>query len=69
MKLASLKSGRDGALAVVSRDLARAAAVPTIAPSLQAASRGALAKCVATAGADRSDACKVPHAQCDGSAK
>jgi hypothetical protein len=40
-----------------------------IAPSLQGASRGALAKCVATAGADRRDACKVTHAKCDGSAK
>ena len=37
MKLASLKSGRDGTLVVVSRDLALAATVPTIAPSLQAA--------------------------------
>ena len=40
-----------------------------IAPNLQAASRGALAKCVATAGNDRHDACKVTHAKCDGSAK
>ncbi len=37
MKLASLKSGRDGRLVVVSRDLARAVAVPDIAPTLQAA--------------------------------
>ncbi len=38
MKLASLAAGgRDGALVVVSRDLARAAAVPDIAPTLQAA--------------------------------
>lgn len=37
MKLASLKSGRDGKLVVVSRDLARAVAVPDIAPTLQAA--------------------------------
>ncbi len=38
MKLASLKNGtRDGALAVVSRDLACAVRVPTIAPTLQAA--------------------------------
>lgn len=38
MKLASLKSGgRDGTLVVVSRDLARAVAVPDIAPTLQAA--------------------------------
>lgn len=37
MKLASLKRGRDGTLVVVSRDLARACAVPGIAPTLQAA--------------------------------
>ncbi|TCO79265.1 fumarylacetoacetate (FAA) hydrolase [Plasticicumulans lactativorans] len=38
MKLASLKAGgRDGRLVVVSRDLARAAAVPEIAPTLQRA--------------------------------
>jgi fumarylacetoacetate (FAA) hydrolase len=37
MKLASLKHGRDGKLLVVSRDLSRAAAVPDIAPTLQAA--------------------------------
>ena len=37
MKLASLKSGRDGRLVVVSRDLARAVPVPDIAPTLQAA--------------------------------
>jgi fumarylacetoacetate (FAA) hydrolase len=38
MKLASLKAGgRDGTLVVVSRDLARAVAVPEIAPTLQAA--------------------------------
>ncbi len=37
MKLASLKSGRDGRLVVVSRDLARCIAVPDIAPTLQAA--------------------------------
>jgi fumarylacetoacetate (FAA) hydrolase len=38
MKLATLKDGsRDGTLAVVSRDLARAIAVPEIAPTLQAA--------------------------------
>ena len=37
MKLASLKSGRDGKLVVVSRDLARAVAVPDIAPTLQVA--------------------------------
>ena len=38
MKLASLKrGGRDGTLVVVSRDLARCAAVPEIAPTLQRA--------------------------------
>lgn len=37
MKLASLKGGRDGRLAVVSRDLARAVLAPKIAPTLQAA--------------------------------
>ena len=38
MKLATLKDGsRDGALALVSRDLAHALAVPEIAPTLQAA--------------------------------
>jgi fumarylacetoacetate (FAA) hydrolase len=37
VKLASLRSGRDGALVVVSRDLARCARVPQIAPTLQAA--------------------------------
>lgn len=37
MKLASLKDGRDGTLVVVSRDLARAVAVPHIAPTLQRA--------------------------------
>ena len=38
MKLATLKDGsRDGRLVVVSRDLARAVAVPRIAPTLQAA--------------------------------
>jgi fumarylacetoacetate (FAA) hydrolase len=35
MKLASLKSGRDGALVVVSRDLARCVAVPHIAMTMQ----------------------------------
>jgi fumarylacetoacetate (FAA) hydrolase len=35
MKLASLKSGRDGALVVVSRDLSRCVAVPHIAMTLQ----------------------------------
>jgi fumarylacetoacetate (FAA) hydrolase len=37
MKLASLKSGRDGRLLVVSRDLSRALAVPEIAATLQGA--------------------------------
>lgn len=36
MKLASLKSGRDGALIIVSRDLTRAAKADDIAPTLQA---------------------------------
>jgi fumarylacetoacetate (FAA) hydrolase len=35
MKLASLKSGRDGALVVVSRDLSRCVAVPHVAMTLQ----------------------------------
>ncbi|MBT3788445.1 MAG: fumarylacetoacetate hydrolase family protein [Alphaproteobacteria bacterium] len=37
MKLASLKSGRDGRLCVVSKDLSRAVEVPHIAPTLQQA--------------------------------
>lgn len=37
MKLASLKQGRDGQLVVVSRDLARCAAVPDIAATMQQA--------------------------------
>ena len=37
MKLASLKSGRDGKLVVVSRDLSRAVSAEDIAPTLQAA--------------------------------
>jgi fumarylacetoacetate (FAA) hydrolase len=37
VKLASLREGRDGALAVVSRDLARCMRVPQIAPTLQSA--------------------------------
>lgn len=37
MKLASLKHGRDGMLAVVSRDLTRCVTVPHIAPTLQRA--------------------------------
>ena len=36
MKLASLKGGRDGRLALVSSDLSTAMLVPDIAPSLQA---------------------------------
>lgn len=40
MKLASLKSGRDGRLIVVSRDLSRAVGVADIAPTLQAALDG-----------------------------
>lgn len=39
-----------------------------VAADKAAASRDALAKCVATAG-DRHDFCKVTHADCDGSAK
>jgi fumarylacetoacetate (FAA) hydrolase len=37
MKLASLKSGRDGALVVVSKDLARMTSAADIAPTMQAA--------------------------------
>ncbi len=37
MKLASLKSGRDGRLAVVSRDLTRAVLASAVAPTLQGA--------------------------------
>ncbi len=37
MKLASLKSGRDGRLLVVSRDLSRAATADDLAPTLQSA--------------------------------
>jgi fumarylacetoacetate (FAA) hydrolase len=37
MKFASLKSGRDGALVVVSRDLSRYVGVPHLAPTLQRA--------------------------------
>jgi len=37
MKLASLKSGRDGALVIVSRDLSRMVSAQSIAPTLQAA--------------------------------
>jgi Domain of unknown function (DUF4189) len=35
----------------------------------ESAARAALAKCVATAGADRRDACGVTHSGCDGNAK
>ena len=37
MKLASLKSGRDGRLVIVSRDLSRAVLASSIAPTMQAA--------------------------------
>lgn len=37
MKLASLKSGRDGKLVVVSRDLSRAVSAESVAPTLQSA--------------------------------
>ena len=37
MKLASLKSGRDGRLIVVSHDLTRAVEASSIAPTLQSA--------------------------------
>ena len=40
-----------------------------VADDKEAASRAALAKCVATAGDDRRDACEVTHSGCDGSAK
>ncbi|MGB9368114.1 MAG: fumarylacetoacetate hydrolase family protein [Xanthobacteraceae bacterium] len=40
MKLASLKSGRDGRLVVVSRDLTRCADASAVAPTLQAALDG-----------------------------
>src|SRR5262249_17972105 len=40
-----------------------------VADDKDAASRAALAKCVATAGDDRRDACEVNHSGCDGSAK
>lgn len=59
MKLASLKSGRDGQLVVVSRDLARAAHAAAIAPTLQAAldrwreTAGPLAELSAALDADR----------------
>lgn len=50
MKLASLKSGRDGRLVVVSRDLARAVEASAVAPTLQAAM-------------DDWDACRAPLEQ------
>jgi hypothetical protein len=40
-----------------------------VAGDKDAASRAALAKCVATAGDDRRDACEVTHSGCDGNAK
>ena len=40
-----------------------------VAGDKDGASRAALAKCVATAGADRRDACEVTHSGCDGTAK
>jgi hypothetical protein len=40
-----------------------------VAGDKDAASGAALAKCVATAGDDRRDACEVTHSGCDGSAK
>ena len=40
-----------------------------VAADKDAAARAALAKCVATAGADRRDACEVTHSGCDGDAR
>ncbi len=40
-----------------------------IAADKPGASREALGKCVATAGDSRRDACRVTHAECDGTAK
>lgn len=40
-----------------------------VAADKAAASRDAIAKCVATAGDDRRQFCKVVHADCDGAAK
>ena len=40
-----------------------------VARDKEAAGREALARCVATAGADRRDACEVTHSDCDGDAK
>jgi uncharacterized protein DUF4189 len=41
----------------------------SIARDKAAAGREALAKCAATAGADRRDACEVTHSGCDGTAR
>jgi len=40
-----------------------------VADDKESAARAALAKCVATAGDDRRDACEVTHSGCDGKAK
>jgi len=40
-----------------------------VADDKEGAARAALAKCVATAGDDRRDACEVTHSGCDGEAK
>ena len=40
-----------------------------IAPDKEAAGRAALARCAATAGDDRRDACEVTHSGCDGTAR
>jgi Domain of unknown function (DUF4189) len=40
-----------------------------VADSKDAAGQAAMAKCVATAGDDRRDFCKVTHTDCDGAAK
>jgi hypothetical protein len=40
-----------------------------VAGDKESAARAALAKCVATAGDNRRDACKVSHSGCDGNAK
>ena len=41
----------------------------SVAADKEAAAREALARCVATAGDDRRDACEVTHSGCDGNAK
>ena len=41
----------------------------SIAPDKAAAGRDALARCAATAGDDRRDACEVTHSGCDGTAR